>query len=165
MRGFPPAEAFVLLLLMAVIGFGSYQFIHHDSDRDGGSPTAGSDTIPVVEGAAGHHHETELELSFSTTPSQVRLRVLRDSDAEPRELSRLDGSELTNPGYLDLLLPCGEPRTYWLDISWAEPPADGALHFCQMVITASDASESRHTFTTSDAEMNETFTFSASLHP
>lgn len=163
MKGFPPVEAFVLLLLMSVIGFGSYRFIHHEPEAHVAQPAAGAEAIQVVEGS-GHQHETEMELSFSSLPKVVRVMVLDDADAEPKELARVEGESMTNPGYLDLLLPCGEERTYWLDISWAEPPAEGALHMCQLVMTSSDASSTRRTFTCSEAEMNETFTFSVVTH-
>lgn len=159
MKGYPPVEAFVLLLLLLITGFASQRFIHHEPE-----------TLRLVAGNtpaenSGLGEEIEMELSFSSLPSRIRLCVLADGDAEPKELALVEGEDMANPNYLDLMLTLDFPMTYWLDIAWAEPPGENALHMCSVTLTTSDAPAVSHTFSCSEADMNETFTFPSSIQP
>lgn len=159
MKGFPPVEALVLLFLLLITGFASHRFIHHEAEslrHVGGNSMAES---------SGSWEETEMELIFSSLPSRIRLLVLADGDAEPKELALVEGDEITNPGYLDLMLTLDMSMTYWLDVSWPEQPASNALHMCKITLTSSHVLPVSHIFTSGEADMNETFTFPFSVEP
>ena len=159
MKGYPPVEALVLLFLLLITGLASQRFIHHEPE-----PLRPVTENPKVE-SSDSGEEIEMELSFSSQPNRIRLLVLTEGDAEPQELALVEGEDITNPCYLDLMLTLHSPMTYWLDISWAEPPGENALHMAKVTLTTSDASPVSHTFTCGESDMNETFTFPFSVQP
>ncbi|BDS07484.1 hypothetical protein NT6N_25240 [Oceaniferula spumae] len=152
MRGSPIFQTVVLLLAMLVAGLlgKSYLDHSHQLDKTKAAPKAKNhDATNVVEG--------EVEMVFSSAPLSYTLRKSPiDSDGAPEVLLKGDRPE-ENPIYGEIRLDAHSAVTYWLDVIWAEEPAEGSRHFVQFKLSPNYGNEIQVAFSTAGKKIEQAF--------
>lgn len=155
MRGLPPLQALVLLLVLAVLGYAGSRYI------DMGDPITPA-PHPETE-AQDQTIEAEIELVFSSPPLSYSLTKPSVSGGED-ELTLQSSTPIENPSYGNVKLVSHQPTTYWLDVVWPADAKEGAHHFVQLNINPSHGDSQQFSFFSSTSEMNETFEFQSGEH-
>ncbi|MBK1831158.1 hypothetical protein JIN77_10500 [Verrucomicrobiaceae bacterium R5-34] len=157
MRGSPVLQTIVLLVVMLLAGFAGERYLHSASDRAGAAPVNEVEKSATAEEMV----DAEVEFIFSTTPKFYTLKQAPLShDGEPQQL--LTEDELTeNPAYGDISIPPHQTVTYWLDVTWAEEPADGQRHFVQMRISPNYGETKEVAYSTTTSIISQTLDYSS----
>ena len=156
MRGLPPLQALLLLVVLVAVGFAGSHYI-----------SLGRFTQPVgprPESNGGEQMlEAEIEWTFSTPPVSCTLKKPSVTGGEDDVLVTSQAA-VENPCYHTLRIPAHGTTTYWLDVVWPDDPAENARHCVQVTISPSHGESQRFSFVTSSREMNETFDYSPGEH-
>ena len=166
MRGLPPFQALVLLLILIVLGFAGSQYIGMGMGSNRGSGmSAGPDlqTPPPDTPSCGATVEAEIELVFSSPPSSYTLTQPSATGGEDRVLLKATAPS-ENPRYATLQLVSHELTSYWLDVTWPEGAEDGTYHFAQIHISPNHGESQQFCFYSSIKDMNETFEYHTGDH-
>ncbi|MGB0775381.1 MAG: hypothetical protein ACPGUY_06010 [Akkermansiaceae bacterium] len=156
MRGSPPVLALLLLLALIGLGIAGRWYIDHDvsAPKETETPNKNPITHEIIS--------AEVELEYSSAPLKCVLRYITEDGEEV--LIDQSGS-IENPDYTDVSIPAHALKTYWLDITWANAPAEEDRHFAKIKITPSHGKEKEFTFLTSEAKMEETFDYTTGGEP
>ena len=162
MRGFPPFQALLLLITLAVLGFAGSRYIDMGSDLAPATPAAAVAVSPP-ESTCAETVDAEIELIFSSPPLSYKLTkpsAAREADQILLEVS----SPEENPSYATVQVTSHELVTYWLDVVWQEDAPSGAFHFAQIHISPDHGDSQRFCFFSTIKSMNETFEYTTGEH-
>ena len=160
MRGVPPFQALLLLIVLAVLGFAGSRYIGMGVDAGGDiNPKA----PPPDTATSEHTVEAEIEFVFSSPPLSYRLTKPSETGGEDRTMLQ-SSSLIENPCYGTVRLVSHQLTTYWLDVVWPEDADDGAHHFVQIHISPIQGESQRFCFFSSTKNMNETFEYNSGDH-
>ncbi|MCP5536911.1 MAG: hypothetical protein H7A51_11860 [Akkermansiaceae bacterium] len=156
MKGQPPIQALLLLVVLAIVGFAGSLYI------DTGAPA--TPAAPQQANDDGEHTvEAEIEFTFSTPPQSYTLKRPSESGGEDVVLLSV-ASPAENPDYRDVKLVAHRDVTYWLDVVWPDDAVDGSHHFVQVSISPDHGEGQKYSFFSSSREMNETFEYNTGGH-
>lgn len=156
MRGLPPLQALLLLIVLAVLSFAGSHYI--------GMNEAQSRPKPLPNGSAeGYTVEAEIEFIFSSPPLSYTLTQPSVTGGKDTILLQTSDSQ-ENPRYETVELVSHQPTSYWLDVVWPEDAIDGAHHFVQIYISPDHGNRQGFSFFSTAKSMNETFEYSSGDH-
>ena len=160
MRGLPPFQALLLLIVLVVLGFAGSHYISLGS---GVVNVTSAQAPPRDKPACVPAVEAEIELVFSSPPLSYKLTQPSETGGEDQILLR-SSSPVENPCYGTLQIPSHQLNTYWLDIVWPEGADDGARHFVQIHISPNHGESQQFCFFSTSKDMNETFEYHTGDH-
>jgi len=151
MRGSPILQVVVLLIVMLAAGLLGKSYLDH-----GHQPGVAATPDPKAQKQT-NTVDAEVEVVFSSPPLSYSLRKSPiDSSGEPVVLVSGDQPE-ENPVYHDLKIDAHSAVTYWLDVTWASAPAEGARHFVQVKLSPSYGSEVQVSYSTTGEKIQQAF--------
>lgn len=156
MRGLPPLQALLLLIMLVVIGFAGSLYIKMGYSVSHQPPPSETTTDHLTV-------EAEIELIFSSPPLSYTLTQPSTSGGPDEVLLRSNGV-MENPYYETATLTSHQLTTYWLDVVWPEDAKESEHHFIQINISPNHGASQRFSFFSQSKEMNETFEYSTGEH-
>lgn len=159
MRGSPPIQALVLLLVLVTLAVAGKLFV----GADGAVAVSGAnrnDAAGRVADSSTGETSGEMELVFSSRPSSVTLRLLDETGAAAKaKVLFIKKEGVENPEFMEMTLPLHGAATYWLDIVWPNAPGEGANHMARVTITPAFGEVESYSFITESESLEETFVF------
>ena len=156
MRGQPPFQAIVLLIVLAALGFAGSQYISNDK-------SVSVSQLKPPEASEGKNIDAEVELVFSSPPLSYQL--IKPSKTGKEDTLLLEFSKPTeNPCYGDIQLTANQLSIYWLNVRWKDKPDTNTHHFVRINISPSHGESRSYTFFTSYRGLDETFEYSTGDH-
>ncbi len=153
MKGQPPLQALLLLVLLAIAGLAGSVYISPEPPPAPPAPEPSSDTC-------GHTTAAEIEFIFSSKPQSYTLRKPSDKGGDGEVLLHVTTPE-QNPDYRDVQLPAHGGSSYWLDVVWPADAGDGQHHIVRVNISPDHGEGAQYSFFSSTREMNETFDYTS----
>lgn len=153
MRGLPPIQALLLLIILCCLGaVGSHYIGLGVADTPTEKPLGPVTSDEVIE--------AEVELVFSSPPESYSLSQPPASTGEPDKVM-LESSNLTeNPCYGDVNIMAHRVSTYWLHVRWQNEAAENTQHFVRINISPSYGKSRSFTYFSGSKEIDETFDYS-----
>ncbi|MFK7910344.1 MAG: hypothetical protein AB8F34_07050 [Akkermansiaceae bacterium] len=157
MRGLPPFQALLLLIVLTVLGYAGSRFI---SLGVASTPAA----ITTEPEAAGQTVEAEIEFVFSSPPLSYKL--IKPSVTGGEDVVLVKSSQtIENPCYGSVKLTAHRLSTYWLDVRWKHEPAENSQHFVRINISPSHGESRAYAYFSGQKEIEETFDYSTGGSP
>ena len=152
MRGLPPFQALLLLVVLTVLGFAGSRFIGL------GVVSTPKPSVPEPE-TTDKTVEVEIEFVFSSPPLSYKL--IKPSSTGEADVVLLESSNISeNPCYGSVKLNAHSISSYWLDVRWADEPTENAQHFVQISISPSHGEGQKFAYYTGFKGIDETFEYS-----
>ncbi len=157
MRGLPPFQALLLLIILTALGFAGSHFIGLGIVTTPIAPATQTETSTEVI-------EAEVELVFSSPPLSYKLIQAPATEGDGDVL--LQSTKITeNPTYGSVEIIAHSVMTYWLEVRWPEEPAENSQHFVRINISPSHGESQAYAYFTGYKEIDETFEYTTGGSP